>query len=288
MFEIVTTIILGIIQGLGEFLPISSSGHLVLAHQFLSSRLEGLSRSQELAFDVALHLGTLMAVLFFFRKEISQGAKRIFQHYHSTKSLRANWGTKEIKFIGLIIVATIPGALAGYFLNEIIDIFRNPKVVATTLLFYGLLLLIADRYCSRKEKLNKKTLATKKKLSFRKLSIPQALIIGVSQALALIPGTSRSGVTITSGLFLGLGRREAAIFSFALSIPIIAGASLIKIPALFATDINAVAIIFGVLTSFAVGFIAIKYMLRYLTSRSYLIFVFYRLGLAILIFWLIK
>ncbi|MEA3273389.1 MAG: undecaprenyl-diphosphate phosphatase [Patescibacteria group bacterium] len=288
MFEIIAAIILGIIQGLGEFLPISSSGHLVLAHQFLSSRLENLSHSQELAFDVALHWGTLLAVLFFFRREIIQGAKRILESYRSSKSWKVGKQVKEMKLVTLIVIATIPGALVGYFLAEIVDIFRNPKVVATTLLFYGLLLLMADRYCLRKEKLNKKNLAVKKKLSFQELSIPKALIIGVTQALAFIPGTSRSGVTITSGLFLGLGRKEAAIFSFALSIPIIAGASLIKVPALFATDINILAIMSGILTSFVIGFLAIKYMLKYLTSQSYLIFVFYRLGLAILIFWLIK
>jgi len=242
--------------------------------------LENLNDSQELAFDVALHSGTLLAVIFFFRDKIIWGLKKIFRDFSSS----GRYKSQETKFIFLIAIATLPGALAGYFLDEIINIFRNPQIVATTLLFYGILLLAADRYCQYQKRTAKKE---KKELNFKNLSLSKALIIGIFQALALVPGTSRSGITITGGLFLGFSRKRAAIFSFILSIPIIAGATLVKLPFFLKGEIDFLLLILGVLTSFAVGFFAIKYMLKYLTSKSYLIFVIYRIGLAAIIFWLI-
>ncbi|MBD3238850.1 MAG: undecaprenyl-diphosphatase UppP [Candidatus Moranbacteria bacterium] len=262
-------LILGLIQGLGEFLPISSSGHLVIAHQLFNLNLESVGDS-DLALDTALHFGTLLAVVYYFRKELIKRWKRLWQLKDQKKH------RQERNFFYLMAIATIPGALAGILLDDLIENYaRTPIIVAGALVGYGILLLIADvtsKAKNNKIKLNKK------------LTLGKAVLIGIAQALALVPGTSRSGITITAGLFLGLSRKQAAKFSFLLSIPIIAGASLVQLPKLYALkQINMVAVSVAIFVSALTGFLAIKYMLKYLQKRGYYVFVIYRIIIAVII-----
>jgi len=191
-------IVLALIQGLTEFLPVSSSAHLILPSQLLGWQDQGL------AFDVAVHIGTLLAVLIYFRDEVGTMAvawvRSLFKQQH----------TKDSQLAWCIVLATIPAALFGFFGKDLIELYlRSTTVIATTTIIFGLLLWWADAN------------ATQIKDEY-KTGWKGALIIGFAQMLALIPGTSRSGVTITAGLMLGLSRSAAARFSFLMSIPIIA------------------------------------------------------------------
>lgn len=197
------TIILALIQGLTEFLPISSSAHLILPSQLLGWEDQGL------AFDVGVHVGTLCAVVIYFRTEVLTIAKA------STLSLFGQ-RSSEAKLGWLVVLATLPAILAGLLLGDFIDQYgRSILVIAATTLIFGVLLGWADAT----------NRATKKMES---LGIPEALVIGIAQAIALIPGTSRSGITITAALALGYQRQSAARFSFLLSIPVILGAGTLK------------------------------------------------------------
>ncbi|WP_367608166.1 undecaprenyl-diphosphate phosphatase [Legionella sp. W05-934-2] len=189
------TIILALVQGVTEFLPISSSAHLILTSQILHWPDQGL------AFDVAVHFGTLFAVLLYFRKEIGPLIQGLFK---SNDHSRLAYG---------ILVATIPCALVGFIYSDFISTYlRSPPVIIATTLLFGLLLGLADWYDSRLPQ--KKT-----------LTLSMMFVIGLSQILALIPGTSRSGITMTTGLLGGLSRQQASRFSFLLAIPIILLAS---------------------------------------------------------------
>jgi undecaprenyl-diphosphatase len=197
------TIILALIQGLTEFLPISSSAHLILPSQLLGWEDQGL------AFDVGVHVGTLCAVVIYFRTEVFTIAKA------STLSLFGQ-RSSEAKLGWLVVLATLPAILAGLLLGDFIDQYgRSIIVIAATTLIFGVLLGWADAT----------NRATKKMES---LGISEALVIGIAQAIALIPGTSRSGITITAALALGYERQSAARFSFLLSIPVILGAGTLK------------------------------------------------------------
>ncbi|MDD3190355.1 MAG: undecaprenyl-diphosphatase UppP [Candidatus Pacebacteria bacterium] len=268
--EILQAIVLGIIQGLGEFLPISSSGHLVVLPKLFGWGDQGL------AFDVALHFGTLMAILIYFykdwRKIISKSyflrqTGRIFINRD-----REFFKIKKIKKDPLVIIglATIPGVLAGLFLDDYAEsIFRNPLLVGFALLFGAVLLFFADK-------------TGKKKIGEKDIILKTGVIIGLFQALAIIPGMSRSGITITAALFLGLNRTAAARFSFLLATPIILGATIKEFP-VFMESLDT-SLVVGVLSAFASGYLAIKYMLKYLERQSYQIFVIYRILLALAIF----
>ncbi|MFC1756508.1 undecaprenyl-diphosphatase UppP [Patescibacteria group bacterium] len=254
MLEIFQSIVLGIVQGLGEFLPVSSTAHLILVPYFTGWEDPGL------AFDVALHAGTLVAVLAYFWRdwmEILGLSQEKTGNYNS-------------KIVWLIVIATIPGALAGYFLEKQAEtIFRSPLVIAFTLSFVGLLLYLADKYIRHRKNINE-------------ISLVDTIIIGLTQAVAIIPGVSRSGVTITAGLALGLNRVSAARFSFLLSTPIIFGAMLNQLPNLMREGID-IQIIIGITVSAISGYLAIKYLLKLIEKVSYRIFFWYRLVLAILI-----
>lgn len=254
MFE---AIILGIVQGLGEFLPISSSAHLVLVPWFFGWVYQGLT------FDVALHLGTLLAVVMYFWRDwlklINDGLR--------------GYKTVEGRLFWYLVIATIPGALFGYFLEEQAEtVFREPLVIAVMLIIMGVILYLVDTFKPRQRGL-------------REISLKDGIWIGLSQALAIIPGVSRSGVTITMARYLGLSRETAARFSFLLSTPIIFGAGLLQSRNLTPGDLNLV-FMTGIIVSALVGFFAIKLLLRYVTNRSYAVFSVYRLvlGLAV-IFW---
>ncbi|MCK4918949.1 MAG: undecaprenyl-diphosphate phosphatase, partial [Candidatus Pacebacteria bacterium] len=271
-------------QGLAEFLPVSSSGHLVLISKFFNWQDQGL------AFDVALHLGTLVAVLIYFRKDWRDIIfnSYLFRWFHSPDKAveplvqnvakvkpsqqKRHINVQELKsdMLFIIIIATIPGVCAGLVLNDYAEtVFRNSLLVAITLSIGALFLFYADR------------IGLKKK-DIPELTLKMGIIIGLFQALAIIPGVSRSGITITIALLLGFSRTSSARFSFLLSTPIIFGAGIMEFPNLFASglDIN---ILIGILTATVSGYLAIKYMLKYLENKSYNIFVGYRIVLAILI-----
>ncbi len=266
--EIGQAIVLGIIQGLTEFLPISSSAHLILLPKFFHWPDPGL------AFDVALHLGTLLAVIIYFRADLWEILVH-FLHQFKIKQALSNRNRKQFypdKILSLLVLATIPGALAGYFLNDLAEqSLRNPALIALTLVFFGGLLYWADVISSRQR-------------SLEGLNYKDALLIGLSQALALIPGTSRSGATITTGLLLGFTRQAAARFSFLLSIPIIFGAVLYKLPTLFSQGIGWYEI-GGVVAAALSGYLAIAGLIKFVNKVSYKVFFWYRLFLALLI-WL--
>lgn len=246
--------ILGLAQGLGEFLPISSSAHLILIPWLFKWPDPGLT------FDVALHIGTLIAVIAYFFKD---WLNLIYQGFrHGLKNL-------EGRLFWFIVIASIPGAIVGALLEQQAETtFRSPLVIGIMLIIMGLILYLADRFGTKQQQ--------NKSISFR-----QSFTIGISQALAIIPGVSRSGITMSSGLFLGLTREDAARFSFLLSTPIILGAGILKLRHLSAHSINNLPFLIGVLTSAVVGFLVIGLLLRWLRKSSFLPFVWYRLFLGI-------
>ena len=250
---ITTAVILGLLQALGEFLPISSSAHLVLFSFFTNGNYQGLT------FDVMLHLATLIAVCAYFWKDLLVLTKKGLSEPKSEEG-RLFW------YIGL---ATIPAAVAGYFLEDLAEkTFREPLVLALTLIAFALLLFIADRKGKQNIKDN--------------LSLKIMMLIGCAQALALVPGVSRSGITITAALFLGLTRSLGAKISFLLSMPIIAGAAVLKIAHISPSDINA-PLIAGFLSALIGGFLVIKFLMKYIQKHNFDIFVYYRIALGVLI-----
>ncbi|KJR99431.1 MAG: UDP-diphosphatase [Peptococcaceae bacterium BRH_c4a] len=245
-------LVMGLVQGLGEFLPISSSAHLVLTPWILGWKDPGL------AFDVALHIGTLLAVLAFFWEDWIILARE------------GLWGRKtpEGRMFWCLVMATIPGAAFGYFLEDFVaTVFRNPMLIGIMLIVMGIILYLADTY-------------TPARKDMRHVGLKESLLIGFSQAFAIVPGVSRSGVTMTAGRLLGLNRETSARFSFLLSTPIIMGAGLVQFRNLTPADIT-MPFIFGILVSAAVGFIAIKFLLRFLITNSFAVFVIYRLVLGV-------
>ncbi|RUO78978.1 undecaprenyl-diphosphate phosphatase [Pseudidiomarina taiwanensis] len=257
----VEAIWLALIQGITEFLPISSSAHLILPSQLLGWNDQGL------AFDVAVHVGTLLAVVTYYRREVLGLVKGWFG------SFTGNYNA-DGRLAWFIIAATIPAGLAGLFGNDLIENYaRSALVIATTTILFGLLLWYADGRAAEHSNL-------------AKLSFKQALLIGVAQALALIPGTSRSGITITAGLLLGLTRTDAARFSFLLSIPVIAMAGLYH-------GVNLVEqgeavqwqpVWIGVVVSFVAAYLCIHLFLTVIERMGMLPFVLYRLALGALLF----
>ena len=252
-------IVLGIVQGLAEFLPISSSAHLVLAPYFFQWRDPGL------AFDVALHMGTLVAILVFFWKDWLDILNQVFARKKSNHSVDWRW----------ILAGTIPGAVIGkLFEQQAEESFRNPLLIAFTLVVFGILLGFADR-------------KGKKKRDVTATGLKDALLVGCAQALAIVPGVSRAGITITMALFLGFTRSAAARFSFLLSAPIIAGAGILKSKHIFAQIAQggdqAAMVYAGFLASLIAGLAALSLLTRLLKSRTFDVFVAYRVVLAFVI-----
>ena len=254
--------VLGIIQGLSEFLPISSSAHLALAPWILHWRDPGL------AFDVALHFGTLVAVLWYFRAEwvaLLLAAKDIV--------VRRRVQTERERRVVFLILATIPGAIAGLaFEKQAESTFRDPRLVAVALIVMGVLLWAIDRFARRDRGL-------------ARMRWSDALLIGIAQMFAIIPGVSRSGSTITAGRALTFEREDAAVFSFLMSMPIIAAAAVLKVPQALREQGLSAPMIVGVLASALSGWLAIAVLLRVVSRHSYGVFAAYRiiLGLAVLI-----
>ncbi|PIR95978.1 MAG: undecaprenyl-diphosphatase UppP [Candidatus Doudnabacteria bacterium CG10_big_fil_rev_8_21_14_0_10_42_18] len=260
--EIFQAFILGAVQGLSEFLPISSSGHLVVVPWLFNWHDPGLG------FNVALHWGTLLGVIVYFWQDITLLFKG-FRHslFKKTRDFQNNIYQKLSWFL---IVASIPGAIVGKLLEEQAEnTFRNPFLIAMTLGGFGLILWIADYYGKKAKNLDKIGWGT-------------TILIGLSQAFAIIPGVSRSGSTMAAGLGLGLKRADAARFSFLMSIPIIFGAGLVKINQ-FASGVSGLELAVGFAAAAIFGFLAIKYLLRFLSNNGFGVFVWYRLALAALI-----
>ena len=251
-------IILGIIQGLTEFLPISSSGHLILAREIL-----GLQTENGLAVDAILQLATIFAVGIYFYKDLIKLAKAAIFFI-----LRKPIG-KDLKTLLIaIIFGTIPALIAGLFLEKTMEtVFRSAELVAITLILGSILFWVAEKMAKQN----------------KPLSVNNGFLIGLFQTLALVPGVSRSGSTISGGLILGLTREQAARFSFLLSFPIILGSGLKKLLDLKneqSADIINFPLFLSFLAAFAVGLICIHFLLRYLKNHSLNIFIIYRLALA--------
>ena len=251
-------LVLGIIQGLSEFLPISSSAHLTLAPWLFGWDDPGL------AFDVALHFGTLIAVLWYFRAEWAALIRAAWQII-ATRSIE----TPEQRRVIYLIVATIPGAVGGLLLQSRAEsAFRSPQIIAIALIIMGVLLWLVDKLTDQRRVLGE-------------MRWVDALLIGLSQVIALVPGVSRSGATITTGRGLRFDRESAAEFSFLMSMPIIAAAVILEGPKAlheggFTTELMA-----GVMASAISGWLAISILMRFITRHSYGIFAFYRIALGI-------
>ncbi|MCL2888359.1 MAG: undecaprenyl-diphosphate phosphatase [Elusimicrobia bacterium] len=251
---ITSAILLGFIQAAGEFLPISSSAHLALLPWLMGETYQGLT------YDVILHAATLFAVLFYFRKEWFYIIK-----YGLTKPK-----SEEGKILWLLVIGTLPAAVAGVlFQKQIENTLRSPYIMAGALILFALVLFYADKKGSKGGAV---------------MNIKNILIIGCAQIVALIPGVSRSGITITAALLLGFGRAESAKISFLLSVPVIAGAFLLEARHINPADINA-AFILGFLTALIFGWLFIKFLMTYLQKHNFNIFVVYRivLGIAVII-----
>ena len=259
--DIIQVIVLALVQGLTEFLPISSSAHLILVPVLSDWPDQGL------AFDVAVHVGTLSAVVLYFRKEL----KTMFLDWFG--SLRGKH-TPDSRLAWAVLLGTIPVGLAGLiFQGYISDNLRTPLVIASTTIIFGVVLWIAD--CNKNLSRDEHSIGWK-----------DVLIIGVAQAIALVPGTSRSGITIAVAMMLGLKRQAAARFSFLLSIPVIVLAggfeALEYMEVASAQDINYLLI--GAMISAVSAFACIHYFLKLITYMGMFPFVVYRMGLGILLF----
>ena len=250
--DFIEILILSAIQGISEFLPISSSAHLILISNFHDFR------SSSLLIDVSLHLGSLFAIIFYFRKELFD--------------LKNNQ-----KILILLIIGSIPLVVFGYLLytTELIYLLRNPKIIAFTTLFFGLILYFADQ---RKIEKNIST----------NLNVKSILFIGLFQILALIPGVSRAGITITAARFLKFNRVDASKISFLLSIPALTGASFLGLKDVINHSIEINLIIFiAIILSFSFSYITVKFFLNYIEKFSLNIFVIYRVTIGLILLTLI-
>ena len=273
MDTVIQALVMGIVQGLTEFLPVSSSGHLIVVPYLLGWSDPFLN---SLEFSVMLHMGTLVALLVYFRRDwvrlVPAGLAAI-----RDRSLQDD---EDRRLAWLLIAATIPAAIVGFLLNDIIErSFRQPGLVAVTLVIGGLILLIADRFGAKSRTIDDVT-------------FPIAAGIGTAQALALIPGISRSGISISAARMVGMDRESAARFAFLMATPITAGAGVFEIRKLLAGEggvsVEIVPLVVGLIAALISGLAAIQFMLTFLRRQSLDVFVWYRFALAavVLVFWL--
>ena len=274
-------IVLAVIQGLAEFIPVSSSGHLIIVRRLLG--WNELSPAHELSFDVALHFGTLLSVLFYFRRTWFQivraalGGKvvRFSEAGSSDVNLSAEEQKEERLLLWFLAIATIPGAIAGKLLEHSAeDYFREHIfLIAAALIVVALLMWLGEKVGRLAKPLTG-------------ISFADSLIVGCAQAFALIPGVSRSGATITAGLFRNMTREAAVRFSFLLSTPIIAGAALVKAHELHKEGLPAgmhAPFLAGIVVSALVGYAAIAWLIRYLQSNSLRAFIIYRIVAGVVV-----
>ena len=268
MQEILEAAVLGVVQGLTEFLPISSTGHLVLAADFL-----GIDQDKfGLQFDAAIHLGTLAAVLVYFRVTVL----RLIGGWVASIGARDWQHTPESRLAWLLVLGTIPAGLAGLALQSYVeDQLREPAIVGAMLIVFCIPMILAERYGSRTRDVDD-------------TGPRDALAIGAAQAIALIPGVSRSGITICTGMLAGLKREEAATFAFLLSAPIIFAAGGKQVFDLIrghgdTTSAGADVYIVGLITAAIVGYAAVAFLLRFLRTNTLYPFVYYRAGFGVLV-----
>ncbi len=259
--EIYQALILGIVQGLTELLPISSSAHLTILPWIFNWNIPD-------AFDVALHFGTLLAIVLYFFKDwielIKGGYKYAFKKEKNVQG-RMFW---------YIVLATIPGGAIGFLLDHFLgDTLNQPIIIAVSLIVMGIILYVVDKN-------------SKSNVKYEEMTLKQTFLIGLSQALAFIPGVSRSGVTITTARAMGIKREAAAKYTFLLSTPIVFAATLFK----FSEFQFSVSFVIGVLASFIVGIFVIRFLLKYIQKGSFKIFAIYRVifGILIIFFTIIK
>ncbi|MFH0857182.1 MAG: undecaprenyl-diphosphatase UppP [Candidatus Magasanikbacteria bacterium] len=269
--QFVQAFVLGIIQGITEFLPISSSGHLIFVPKILGWSDQGM------AFDVMVHLGTLFAVVWYFRKRIFLLLKNVFPKYSGKEKKWVISDPLNFRLAWFVGLSIIPAGIVGFLFNDYVETnFRDSSFVALGLVFWGIVLGIADWYGKKKQ--NKKTVDS--------LRFTNVLAISFAQAIALMPGTSRSGITMTTGLFSGLTKKAAAEFSFLMSIPIIfiAGMTTLKDVldvGITSSEISVMTI--GFFSAVFSGYLAVAFLMRIIEKYGYSLFVWYRIILGVLI-----
>jgi undecaprenyl-diphosphatase len=273
--DIIESIILGIVQGISEFLPISSSAHIIIVPWFFGWGEPGLM------FNVAVHMGTLLAVLLFFRTDILAMAMALPKGIATGKPLADPMSRMAL----IILVGSIPAGLIGFTLGgQIEDMFHTGgngrlalTIIALMLIVVGLLMLLVERRLPQHRE-------------FERITWRDGIVIGIAQAVALIPGTSRSGSTITAGMILGLRKEVAARFSFLLGVPAVTGAGVLEAMNLAERGLSAderLPFIFGAGASLVVGYISIAFLLKFLQSNSVIVFTVYRCGLGVVMLVLI-
>ena len=248
--NIIQALILGIIQGLTELLPISSSGHLdVLPWLFGWTNQPGFNEAFE-GFDVALHFGTLLAIGLFFFKDWLKLIKGGYEQVVKKKK------SQEGKMFWYIVAATIPGGIIGLLLDKFVgDSLKQPAIIAITLIVMGIILYLVDKNA-------------KSNVKYENMNFKQTFLIGLSQCLAFIPGVSRSGITMTTGRAMGIDRESAAKYSFMLSAPIVLAATVLKLK----DFVFSIPFFVGIIASFVVGIFVIKFLLEYLKKGSFKVF----------------
>lgn len=252
--EIYQALILGIVQGLTELLPISSSAHLTIIPWIFNWNIPA-------SFDVALHFGTLLAIVIFFFKDWIELIKGGFCYVVKKEK------TVQGRMFWYIVLATIPGGIIGFILDHFFEgVLSRPIIIAIALIVMGIALYIIDE-------------KSKSKVTYEEMTLKQTFLIGLSQALAFIPGVSRSGVTMTTARAMGIKREAAAKYSFLLSTPIVLAATVLK----FKDFVFNIPFLIGVLSSFLVGILVIKFLLKYLQKGSFKAFAIYRVIFGILI-----
>ncbi len=274
LFELLKIVVLGIVEGITEWLPISSTGHLILFGQFLNlkSGTEFINM-----FNVVIQLGAILAVVVIYFRKLWPVSK---------EESGVHWDNDKLKLWLKIIIACIPSAVIGLLFEDRIDsLMGSPYVVAATLIIYGIVFILVEYFDrNRNFKIN----------DLKEMTIKTAFIIGLFQVLAMIPGTSRSGITIIGAMLIGTARTEAAEFTFFLGIPTMVGASFLKILSFIKdgggfTGTEAVYLLTGMAVSFAVSVIVIKFLMSYIKSHDFKAFGIYRiiLGIAVIAFLLL-
>ncbi len=274
--NLLQAIILGIIQGLTEFIPISSSGHLIIAEKWMGLE-QTMTPQQITAFVAVMQLGTLAAVLiYFFRDVLSITIGFIQGNLLWLRGLRDSASRKGARLGWLIILGTLPIAIIGLLAKKIIegDLTKNLFVIGSSMIVWAVFLWIAEQVGHRRNEMEH-------------IGVKEALVVGVAQAFALIPGSSRSGTTITAALFAGMSREAAARFSFLLSIPAIGASGLLELKEAFEilTGTSMFNLAVATAVSFVVGYASIAFLISYLRRHSTLLFVVYRLIAGVIVLW---
>jgi undecaprenyl-diphosphatase len=275
MIEIIKSIVLGIVQGITEWLPISSTGHMILVDEFMKLKMSDAFTEM---FLVVIQLGSILAVIFlYWRKLLPLHTKKDRGHARSV------WKPDTLQLWAKIIIACIPAAVVGFILNDYVDaLFYNWQTVSAALIVYGILFIVVESW-------NRKR--TPAVTDLRYLDLKTAVYIGLFQVLALIPGTSRSGATILGGILVGTSRTVAAEFTFFLSIPMMIGVSLLKILkfGFHFTGLEAAVLLVGVLVAFLVSMVAIKFLMSFIKKHDFKAFGWYRiiLGAVVIAYFLI-